>query len=523
MTVNVFASKKKDPRANMSYMGQPAYASKPQAEKVPFIQTSGRTFLGIPEKIIIGGKRTVQPTVKQTQPQTAPKPVTQVTVAGKIPASGVGPQYANQTVATQPKTTTTETKSPSAAEKYLSNIQSLAAKQQAVAKQRALDNETRLKERYALANQGLESQIPEAEAGLQSFKDTEIAGLAEAKKAAEAQKATTSDYYGEAQRLAAQTRNETRGQTGRTFANLGTIDSRGEGSYQQSMENIDTEFNRETQKRLNEKASKLSDIDSTYFKAEVASKNAIRAKEAEKNTLVKQIKLAQQQNNLDLVDRLSEAWQAADDTITEIENNLVSLKYASEQETEKTQREIEQLKGLSESFLTTGKPSTMNDMLYIKDNPDFAKNITSLGLSTGDGYKNIISAIDRVLGGNTQGISGAFRSGNLPILSQATGSGATQADWNALKSMLSLEGRQQLKGSGAISDFEAKILEQAATEGIDPTRMTEEQFVSRLNDLRARLAGSSTQSGTIRVRDNASGQTGTIPAAEFDPSIYTRI
>ena len=519
MAINIFSSKKKDPRANMSYMGQSVYSQPTTPQKTPFIQTSGRSFLGIPEKVTIGGKKTVSQPTQQT---STPKPVTQVTVGGKIPASGVGSQYANQTIP-KPTTTVETPKVQSAADKYLANIQALGAKQQAAAKQRALDNENRLKERYNLANQGLEGQIPELDAELENFKATEAAGLAEAKKAAEAQKATTSDYYGEAQRLAAQTRNETRGQTGRTFANLGTIDSRGEGSYQQGMENIDTEFNRETQKRLNEKAAKLSDIDSTYLKAEVASNNAIRAKEAEKAKLVRQIKLAQQQNNLDLADQLTAAYQVADDTITEIENNLMQLKYASEQETEKTQRELDQLKGLSESFLTTGKPSTMNDMLFMKDNPDFAKNIVSLGLGTGEGSKSIVSAIDRVLSGNTQGISGTFRSGNLPILAQATGSGATQADWNALKSMLSLEGRSQLKGSGAISDFEAKILEQAATEGIDPTRMTEEQFVSRLSDLRNRLAGSGSQSGTIRVRENASGQTGVIPSSEFNPSLYTRI
>lgn len=511
---NIFSSNpKKKPLIYASGAG-PQYANNTLASR-PTTQMPGFDF-STPTAY---SSATPRPRTVVTQ-----KPVTQVSSpTTKIAASGRGSQYMNDTTNRPTTTVQTETPKQSAADRYAANIKAIADRQSLSAKTRAEETAKRLKEQYGVANQGLESQIPELDAEVANFRSTEAAGLAEAKKAAEAQKATTSDYYGEAQRLAAQTRNETRGQTGRTFANLGTIDSRGEGSYQQSMENIDTEFNRETQKRLNEKASKLSDIDSTYLKAEVASNNAIRAKEAEKTKLVRQIKLAQQQNNLDLAAQLSQAYNDADDTITEIENNLLQLKYASEAETEKTQAEIEQLKGLSESFLSSGKPSTMNDFMFVKNNPDFAKNIKDLGVGTQSSNSNLLGAIDRVLGGNTAGISGSFRSGNFPILNVATGSGQAQADWNALKSMLSLENRQQLKGSGAISDFEAKILEQAATEGIDPTKMSESQFVARLEDLKNRLSGGQQSTGNIRVRENATGQTGVIPANEFDPSLYTRI
>ena len=505
MAVNIFASKKKDPKANMSYMGQSVYSQPTTTQKTPFIQTSGRSFLGIPEKVTIGGKRQVtQPATQSTTQQS--KPVTQISVNGKIPASGMGSQYANQTI-TKPTTTVETPKVQSAAEKYMANIKALGEKQQLAAKQRALDTEKSLKDRYKNANEELGLQVPELDTELQNFKNTEAAGLAEAKKAAEAQKATTSDYYGEAQRLAAQTRNETRGQTGRVFANLGTIDSRGEGSYQQGMENIDTEFNRETQKRLNEKAAKLSDIDSTYYKAEVASNNAIRAKEAEKTKLVRQIKLAQQQNNLDLADRLTEAWQVADDAVTEIENNLMQLKYASEQETEKTQRELDQLKGLSESFLTTGKPSTMNDMMFVKDNPDFAKNIASMGLAGG-----VNTSKQKALG-IAQELQKLNTSGITFVVPESRRAESLLAQ---LSAELQLEEAKRLKGQGSLTDAERAILRDAvASFSIDPkntgrSRLYDTQFRKVLDDMVNKLAsetGATTPSNPQIVSLKAAGFT----------------
>lgn len=79
----------------------------------------------------------------------------------------------------------------------------------------------------------------------------------------------------------------------------------------------------------------------------------------------------------------------------------------------------------------------------------------------GSGTNDVVSVVDALLGNKQLSrISGSvdkFLGGNFG------GAALAKNQFNQLKGMLSLENRQQLKGSGAISDFEFKILSQAAT------------------------------------------------------------
>lgn len=75
---------------------------------------------------------------------------------------------------------------------------------------------------------------------------------------------------------------------------------------------------------------------------------------------------------------------------------------------------------------------------------------------------------------------------------------------NRLKAMLSLENRSKLKGSGAISDFEARTLEQAAT-ALD--QRTDEASFDKALDLVIKATGGGAASGGSRKRYNpATGQ-----------------
>lgn len=263
---------------------------------------------------------------------------------------------------------------PTAQDKYITNVTSFADQQKLAQQERLKKNQDYIRNQYALSNQGLEASIPEYETAFNVFRDNSKAGVEDIRKSAEIQKQNTRDYYGEAQKLDAQTRNETRGQTGRTFAALGTTESRGEGSYQQGMENIDSEFNSVTAKRLNEQAGKLTDIDMAVGKAERESIALIQTEEAKKNTLIRQIKLAQQQNKLDEVQSLTEAYNNSEDNIAKIQESLDGLKYTAELEKEKISAETEKLKkefeGLSPEFIQSGTPTTMNDFIYRSQHSD---------------------------------------------------------------------------------------------------------------------------------------------------------
>jgi hypothetical protein len=263
------------------------------------------------------------------------------------------------------------------------------ADQQIKSRQAGLDQkQANIKKSFGLANEALDSQIPEYENAFNQFKTNSEMGVKDIQASGDRQKQQTRDYFGEAQKLSAQTRNQNRAQTGRTFANLGTVDSRGEGSFQQATENIDSEFNSETAKRLNEQANKLTEIDAVVGKAERDSIQAIQAEEIKKNSLIKQIRVARQQNDIEMENSLIDAYNEADDYINQIKSGIEQLKMASEQEKTRLDQESkafeEQFKNLSPNFMKTGVPKTMADFMFRTKNPDIYEKI---GSGSNDGKK----------------------------------------------------------------------------------------------------------------------------------------
>lgn len=105
-----------------------------------------------------------------------------------------------------------------------------------------------------------------------------------------------------------------------------------------------------------------------------------------------------------------------------------------------------------------------------------------------------VDLIDSILGGNYQALTGI--PGPTAFL-PGTQAQYTKNQINELKGMLSLENRAKLKGSGAISDFEAKTLGQAAS--ALGTNLSDTDFAAELGKIRgvfAKKAGlPSTSSG----------------------------
>lgn len=80
--------------------------------------------------------------------------------------------------------------------------------------------------------------------------------------------------------------------------------------------------------------------------------------------------------------------------------------------------------------------------------------------SAGKATQEVLDVVDALIGSDTNAISG------LPSATAfipGTAAQKTKNLYDQLKGMLALQNRQQLKGSGAISDFEAKVLERAAS------------------------------------------------------------
>lgn len=94
----------------------------------------------------------------------------------------------------------------------------------------------------------------------------------------------------------------------------------------------------------------------------------------------------------------------------------------------------------------------------------------------------LLTTIKDLLGRDTAPITGLLqlRSG-IP----GTKAASTKNIYDQLQGMLSLEGREKLKGSGAISDFEFKVLQQAASRL--GRNMSNTEFRQTLEDLQTQL------------------------------------
>lgn len=106
------------------------------------------------------------------------------------------------------------------------------------------------------------------------------------------------------------------------------------------------------------------------------------------------------------------------------------------------------------------------------------------GKQVSDSTQEIIGVIDQLTNRNTKPITGLLQ---LEAMIPGTGAKLTESLYNQLKGMLSLENRQKLKGQGQISDFEFKVLGQAAS-ALD-RNMSDEDFRKLLADIRGKLSG----------------------------------
>lgn len=105
------------------------------------------------------------------------------------------------------------------------------------------------------------------------------------------------------------------------------------------------------------------------------------------------------------------------------------------------------------------------------------------------------------LGSITGLFKGTLRIGNI------TGNQEVRNQFNQLKGILSLENRQKLKGSGAISDFEARTLERAASSL--GRNLKESDMRKQLIQVRGAILTSHGETAKVRMTDPSTGETQT--------------
>lgn len=397
----------------------------------------------------------------------------------KIQGSGYSSNYAqNPSNISVPKVEQKQQTQQSSVPSYIGGYQNLAEQKKALLdKQRQQGNEYYQKS-YDEKNRLLQESIPALQQQFLRTQANTQKGIDAARQTADYAKQNAEQNWGTSQRQAAQTRQESEGRMRNKFAALGTTGSYGAGSYGQAQENVESDFNRFTQEGLRSKEQNLFEVDKQLQNYEIDAQTKLDDLSMQLDTVERQIRSDMTMNALDKQNALDELYNKYESAVMGVEEEMQGVYkdyYTSLQQG--------QAGSLSDVFMQTGQPQTEADYKYYVENKDKIDAMTGGGAQNSSQNK-ALGLVDSLLGGNVASISGGFRPGSTRILNKIFGGGQEAAQWEGLKNLLSLAGRGQLKGSGAVSDFEAKMLEKAALAGLDPTKQTEEQFYAGLQQLK---------------------------------------
>lgn len=350
-----------------------------------------------------------QSTVKPQSQATTTNPAQNMSVyKPQIQGSGMTSNYVSNPTNYKPKTTPQPAQpQPQPAQPQANPTDALMAptnsflEAQKRASQEQLDYEAQqrkaaedaITQQFNIANESLRGQIPELEGAFNLLKTNTQAGLEQLAKQAELQKSTIGDYYGDAQLRAARARQQSQANTTQKFAAQGAVDSGGAGSYQSGMENVDSEFNRVTQGYLKEKAAKLSEIESQLFTAQSNAQTLLAQEESKLRQNISTINSQLANNDVARGEAIRQAYAQTQERIFAIQDSLRKLEYSAQVEKMNIENEIasmgqadQDLAGLSETFLTTGKPATYADYIYSLKNPKNAADYQGV-VSGGQGGK----------------------------------------------------------------------------------------------------------------------------------------
>lgn len=353
--------------------------------KQPTIQTQQKPQMSVAPKqpvkiqtpnILPWGTNTGAMPWGQKQPQTATPRVTGQ-MSTPRPVGGMSMAPKNQLLMSvdpnakkyqPPAPTPTPEVKTDPTQTWMDYISNAGAGRKATEQQRLKDSIDYYTKLNNLTNQQLMEQLPVAQEQFDQYKTNTEATIADLLSGGERQKSQTRDYYGEAQRGAAQTLRETQGANQRTFANLGTLDSRGEGSFGQANENTTSEFNRFTQQNLKAQADKLSEIDATVSAAERQARATITQEEQKMRQLARDIQYAVANNDLQTAQSLKEEYTTSQNYIYDIEDTLAQTKYQFGLEQQKLENEIAKVQTFTPEFMATGVPTNQAEYEFIIKN-----------------------------------------------------------------------------------------------------------------------------------------------------------
>lgn len=450
---------------------------------------------GAPRSQMVGG-RSVSTTGSTKAPQSYPMPsVNRTTPPTSTPPPTVKPPVAQ----------------PTAQQTYEQKYNNYLAQSQARKEQLAQQNEAEAKmkaqEEYDANKTSLTASKGNLDTMMSGFRQRAATGQARLDTQAQQNRDRTNVTAGENQRQLAVDRRDARNDNEKRYAALGTIDSMGTGSFQSANENTESDFLSLTAKNKQATQTAIQDIDNKLFDAKASSEERIATEESKYNDAILEIEKLLAGNETGKAQAIRAASQLLAQKKAEIMDEYEGLRITSEKERYDLQAKLEaaamddeKLKaifaGASPDFLKTGQPKTAQDQFiifkYPKEAEAYMKMLTdSKAMSGNSGEKEkLISLVNDI--SNSEGLGRITGiQGMIPLIPGGKEQ-LVKGQIDQLKALLSLENRQKLKGSGAISDREMGILERASS--LLNQNLNEQQFKQVLSQLKTELSTGSPSS-----------------------------
>lgn len=319
-----------------------------------------------------------------------------------------------------------------------------------------------------------QAQVDPMKDRFNQYKQAQEDAIREAEKAAEAERQAQEQQYGGELRQSAQAGRESRARVANEFAGYNTLDSSAYGKALVGQEE-NLRVNQANIRANQSRAGLQTQRELSGFKRE--ANNAIANEASKLQDKLNEIDQLLGEGSIEKDRAIAEAYQTARQNILTIRQQLAT-----------TESELNKYK-VSQEYLQTGVPSTMADYIFRQTEPEKAKKFEEMlgaGGQDDSGKRQIIDTIENIRSGNIGGITGLGQYSFIP----GTQAAMTKNYYDQLKGLLSLENRQKLKGSGAISDFEAKTLDQAAS--ALGRNLSETQFRNILDNIYTAFGGQNT-------------------------------
>jgi len=293
-------------------------------------------------------------------------------------------------------------------------------------------------------------------------------------KNAEAQKAATAERYNQYLRETAQARQQGMAQNNRAYALNNAIDSYGVGSLQQANQNVESDMERKRQLAFQDRETKYAQIDSDFSKYKRDAQLRLANEKSNRDQALIMIDQNISMSDDEKLKALRDIQGQFQQRVTAIQQEERAtrekiLNLVNQADQEYAQKLAEKRDSMpSQGFINTQVPQTPNDYQLMLKNPQGAKTIAELLKNSSSGDKStknqqkqeMLDLIQQLINSDTKPMTGALQIG--PMIPGSAIQPQVNA-YNQLMSKLSLDGRQALKGSGAISDFEAKMLQDASS------------------------------------------------------------